>query len=50
MATHRLAPTTYHNVLGTRPPALAVASGDTVIAPPDAPASTTTSAPPRPTR
>lgn len=33
MATHRLKPTTYHNVLGTRPPELMVQSGDTVIVP-----------------
>jgi acetamidase/formamidase len=33
MATHRLKPTAYHNVLGTRPPDLTVASGDTVIVP-----------------
>src|SRR5687768_474708 len=31
MATHRFVPTTYHNVLGTLPPALTIASGDTVI-------------------
>ncbi len=33
MATHRLIPTTYHNVLGTLPPDLTIASGDTVIVP-----------------
>lgn len=33
MTTHKLKPTTYHNVLGTRPPDLTVASGDTVIVP-----------------
>lgn len=33
MATHRLKPTIYHNVLGTRPPDLSVRSGDTVIVP-----------------
>ena len=33
MAKHRLTPTTYHNVLGTRAPDLTVASGDTVIVP-----------------
>jgi len=33
MTTHRLKPTTYHNVLGTRPPDLTIASGDTVIVP-----------------
>jgi amidase len=31
MTTHRFEPTTYHNVLGTLPPALTVASGDTII-------------------
>jgi len=31
MATHRFDPTVFHNVLGTRPPVLRVASGDTVI-------------------
>jgi amidase len=31
MTTHRFEPTTYHNVLGTLPPALTIASGDTVI-------------------
>ena len=31
MTTHRFTPTAYHNVLGTLPPALTVASGDTVI-------------------
>lgn len=31
MATHRLVPTAWHNVLGTLPPALVVADGDTVI-------------------
>jgi acetamidase/formamidase len=31
MTTHRFEPTTYYNVLGTLPPALTVASGDTVI-------------------
>ena len=31
MATHRFTATTWHNVLGTLPPALTVASGDTVI-------------------
>ena len=31
MTTHRFAATTWHNVLGTLPPALTVASGDTVI-------------------
>ena len=33
MATHSLTPTTYHNVLGTLPPDLIIASGDTVIVP-----------------
>lgn len=33
MTTHRLTPTTYHNVLGTRPPDLTIASGDIVIIP-----------------
>lgn len=31
MATHRLVPATWHNVLGTVPPALTVADGDSVI-------------------
>ncbi len=31
MAIHRFTPTTWHNVLGALPPALTVASGDTVI-------------------
>ncbi|HHY49049.1 MAG TPA: acetamidase [Alphaproteobacteria bacterium] len=31
MTTHRFEPTVYHNVLGTLPPALTIASGDTVI-------------------
>jgi len=31
MTTHRFVPTKWHNVLGTLPPALTVASGDTVI-------------------
>ncbi|WP_240231331.1 acetamidase/formamidase family protein [Devosia lacusdianchii] len=31
MATHRLVPTTWHNVLGTVPPALTVADGDSVV-------------------
>lgn len=31
MTSHRLAPQDYHNVLGTLPPALRIASGDTVI-------------------
>jgi amidase len=31
MTTHRLIPTHWHNVLGTLPPALTVASGDTVV-------------------
>lgn len=31
MTTHRFVPTEWHNVLGTLPPALTVASGDTVI-------------------
>jgi len=31
MTTHRFVPTVWHNVLGTVPPALTVASGDTVI-------------------
>jgi len=31
MTTHRFAPTQYHNVLGTFPPALTIESGDTVI-------------------
>jgi amidase len=31
MTTHRFIATTWHNVLGTLPPALTVASGDTVI-------------------
>ena len=31
MTTHRLVPRDYHNVLGTLPPVLSVASGDTVI-------------------
>jgi amidase len=31
MATHRFEPTTFHNVLGTLPPALTIASRDTVI-------------------
>jgi amidase len=31
MTTHRFAPTVWHNVLGTLPPALTIASGDTII-------------------
>jgi amidase len=31
MTTHRFVPTTWHNVLGTLPPALSIADGDTVI-------------------
>ncbi len=31
MTTHRFVPTAWHNVLGTLPPALHVASGDTVL-------------------
>ena len=31
MTTHRFIATTWHNVLGTLPPALTIASGDTVI-------------------
>lgn len=31
MTTHRFLPTTWHNVLGTLPPALSIADGDTVI-------------------
>ena len=31
MTTHRFTPTHYHNVLGILPPALTIASGDTVI-------------------
>lgn len=31
MALHRFTPTTWHNVLGTRPAALTILSGDTVI-------------------
>src|SRR3954454_144415 len=31
MTMHRFTATTWHNVLGTLPPALTVASGDTVI-------------------
>ena len=31
MTTHRLIPTRYHNLLGTFPPALTVASGDIVV-------------------
>src|SRR5688500_467288 len=31
MTAHRLNPTTWHNVLGTRAPALCVASGDPVL-------------------
>lgn len=31
MATHRLNATNWHNVLGTLPPVLTVASGDTVV-------------------
>ncbi len=31
MATHRFTPTVYHNVIGSLPPALHVADGDTVI-------------------
>ncbi len=31
MTTHRFLPTTWHNVLGTLPPALHIADGDTVI-------------------
>ena len=30
MATHRFTPATFHNVLGTLPPAFGVADGDTV--------------------
>jgi amidase len=31
MTTHRFIPTAWHNVLGTFPPALTVASGDTIV-------------------
>ncbi|WFU12560.1 acetamidase/formamidase family protein (plasmid) [Rhizobium sp. CB3090] len=31
MATHRFTPTAYHNVIGSLPPALRIADGDTVI-------------------
>lgn len=31
MATHRFIPTQWHNVLGTLPPAVTIASGDTII-------------------
>lgn len=31
MTTHRFVPTVWHNVLGTVPPALTVASGDTIV-------------------
>jgi hypothetical protein len=31
MATHRFQPDRWHNVLGTVPPALSIADGDTVI-------------------
>ena len=31
MTTHRFVATEWHNVLGTRPPAFTIASGDTVI-------------------
>ncbi|MFS8110384.1 acetamidase/formamidase family protein [Rhizobium jaguaris] len=31
MATHRFTPTAYHNVIGSLPPALHIANGDTVI-------------------
>jgi amidase len=31
MTTHRFVPTAYHNTIGTREPALRIASGDTVI-------------------
>jgi amidase len=31
VATHRFIPTHWHNVLGTRPPALTVGSGDTIV-------------------
>ncbi|MBB4567081.1 acetamidase/formamidase family protein [Rhizobium leucaenae] len=31
MATHRFTPTAYHNVIGSLPPALHIADGDTVI-------------------
>lgn len=31
MTTHTFVPTVWHNVLGTLPPALAIASGDTVV-------------------
>jgi acetamidase/formamidase len=31
MTAHRLTPTTWHNVLGTLPPAITIASGDTVM-------------------
>ena len=31
MATHRFVATEWHNVLGTLPPELTIASGDTVI-------------------
>lgn len=31
MTIHRLAPSHYHNILGTLPPALRIASGDTVV-------------------
>ena len=36
MATHRFSPTVYHNVIGSLPPALHIADGDTVVDPPDA--------------
>ena len=31
MATHRFSPTVYHNVIGSLPPALHIADGDTVV-------------------
>ena len=31
MTTHRFTPTVWHNVLGTLPPALRIASGDTIV-------------------
>jgi amidase len=31
MTTHRFVPTTFHNVIGTFPPALRIADGDTVV-------------------
>ena len=32
MTTHRFSPTAFHNTLGSHPPALRIADGDTVIA------------------